>query len=146
MNFINVEVNSKRWLSLENLLNEEWKDIKDFEGIYQVSNYGRIKRLILHSGNKSGSYSKNKKTIKKPYIMNNGYYRVDLWKNNIRKACLVHNLVADAFLLKIKDKPIINHIDGNKLNNNINNLERCDYSENIIHAYNTGLRKRRKIK
>jgi len=70
---------------------------------------------------------------------NNGYFRIALSKDNKCKKFLVHRLVAEAFLPSIDNKKIINHKDGVKTNNHISNLEWCTYSENLRHAYNTGL-------
>ena len=101
-------------------MKELWHDIIGFDGFYQVSNLGRIK-------NKKGK-------ILKPYLQN-GYLRVGLYKDKKIKSIYIHRLVATAFIPKIKDKNIINHKDGNKLNNNVQNLEWCNYSENNQHAY-----------
>lgn len=101
-------------------MNELWHEILGFEGLYQVSNLGRIK-------NKKGMFLK-------PYLQN-GYLRVGLYKNKSIKSIYIHRLVATAFIPKIEDKNIINHKDGNKLNNNVQNLEWCNYSENNQHAY-----------
>ena len=91
-----------------------WKDISGYEGSYQVSNYGEVK-----------SFKYNQERILKPTINGSGYYHVILSKKGNRKTCRVHQLVAIAFL---DHKPnghelVINHIDRNKLNNYLNNLE-----------------------
>tara|TARA_R110000822_G_scaffold289292_1_gene410588 strand:- start:1 stop:513 length:513 start_codon:yes stop_codon:yes gene_type:complete len=83
-------------------------------------------------------FSNNTKAFLIPFN-NNGYLRVGLSKDNKHRKFLVHRLVAEAFLLKIDDKKIVNHKDGNKTNNHVSNLEWCTYSENLRHAYNTGL-------
>ena len=120
-------------------MQEIWKDIKGYEGLYQVSNLGRVKsleRYVNHSGNsKRIVYEK----ILKPVIDNTKYYVVSLWKNNIHKRVHIHRLVIETFILNIENKSFVNHIDGNKLNNCIDNLEWCTPQENNIHAYTIGL-------
>lgn len=108
---------------------EQWKDIKGYEGLYQVSNYGRVKR----------KYNNGKIRILKPISTNNGYLRVSLSKNSVNNTYFVHRLVAQAFILNPENKPEVNHIDGDKTNNKIENLEWCTRSENIQHAFYTGL-------
>lgn len=122
---------------------EIWKDLKGYENIYQVSNLGRVKSLSRYVYNGKGYYLKKEKICcqrqnKKGYLM------VDLVKhgNNISRPFLVHRLVAIAFIENIHSKPQINHIDGNKQNNNVENLEWCDNSQNQKHAYKLGLNKR----
>lgn len=106
---------------------EEWKDIPDYEGLYQASSLGNIKRenkiLKPHIGGKPHS--------------NRHYYTVCLCKNNIKKTLPVHRLVASAFYGK--SKLTVNHIDGNTFNNNIHNLEYCSLRENIQKGYANGL-------
>lgn len=96
---------------------EIWKDIEGYNGIYQISNLGRVKSL----GN-----TKNKKDkIIKPVKNNKGYLRVTLHKSNVITRMYVHRLVAIAFIPNINNYPQINHIDENKLNNCVDNLEWC---------------------
>lgn len=112
---------------------EIWKNIEDYEGFYQCSNYGRIKsldRIIIY---KDGiSYLKHGQIIK-PRKNKNGYFQVALNKNGKRKIKYVHKIIANTFLEKTG--MIVNHIDGNKENNNVTNLEWCSYSDNSLHAY-----------
>lgn len=110
---------------------EIWKDIPSYEGLYQASNYGNIKRL--HKDYRCKPYK-----ILKPQKSGN-YYTVTLSKNGISVQYTVHYLIAKTFILNVENKSQINHKDGNKLNNNVDNLEWCTQSENTIHAYNTGL-------
>lgn len=132
MKYENVKVNSEKWLSLNDLLNEEWKDIKKFEGLYQISNYGRVKSL----GNKSNH---RKEIILKANLSNKNYYKTCLHKNSIIKTFNVHRLVAEAFIENVFLKKEINHIDGNKKNNCVGNLEWVTRKENQIHAYKNKL-------
>lgn len=116
-------------------MQEIWKDIKGYEGLYQVSNLGRVKSLPRNTKNqyKNG-------IIKKNIILKNGYYFINLY-NNGSKLFTIHKLVAQAFIPNLKNKPCINHIDGNKQNNCVDNLEWCTYSENELHAFNKNLKK-----
>ena len=115
-------VRKKRWLIIE-----IWKDIKGYEGLYQVSNYGRIKTLI--NFNSKHSYSKKELKERKEKILKehecNGYLRVTLSKKQKSKHYRVHRLVAQAFIPNPENKPQINHKDNNRKNNNVNNLEWC---------------------
>lgn len=128
-------------------MQEIWKDIKGYEGLYQVSNLGNVKCLerILPTKNQYGicSTRKIKEKILNPYRRNakrgDNHLVVCLYKNNIKKLCFVHRLVAIAFISNSNNYPCINHIDGNPLNNNINNLEWCTIQMNTQHAYDIGL-------
>ena len=99
---------------------EEWKDIKGYEGIYQISNKGRVKSLKF-----------NKENILIPVKQNRGYLFVNLCKNGKVKKYLIHRLVAEAFLPNPDNSPQVNHKDENKLNNNVENLEWCSNEYNI---------------
>jgi hypothetical protein len=101
-----------------------WKDIPEYNGIYKISNTGEVK-----------SHSDKGIRILKPDLAK-GYLRVTLSKNNSQKRFMIHRLVAESFLPKINNKKYVNHIDGNKLNNDISNLEWCTASENEKHSYN----------
>ncbi len=119
-------------------MEEIWKDIEGYEGLYQVSNLGRVKSLERYQQNHS-KLQKVEEKIKIIHIKSNGYQFVQLYKNNIMKNLHIHRLVAQAFIPNPDNKPQINHIDGNKLNNNVTNLEWCTNSENGKHAYKLGL-------
>ena len=115
---------------------EIWKDIEGYEGLYQVSNLGRVKSIYGWCGNRFVKRTK----ILKLKINNKGYTKVYLYKNKKSKMFFVHRLVAMAFVPNPNNLPQVNHKDGNKLNNSIGNLEWCTCSENIKHAYKTGLK------
>lgn len=95
---------------------EEWKDIVGFDGKYMVSNFGRVKSKI----------------IMKPRVTKNGYLQIQLYLNGKHHPRYIHRLVAENFIGDISDREI-NHKDGNKKNNNINNLELVSHKENCIH-------------
>ena len=103
-----------------------------YEGLYQVSNLGRIKSLP-----RNGTILKER--ILKENLSNKGYYMVVLSKNNIPKKKLIHRIVAQTFIPNPYNKGTVNHIDGNKLNNKVENLEWCTIKENNIHARKNGL-------
>lgn len=120
-----------------NFTKEIWKDIKGYDGLYQISSFGRVKRtdrkITVNSPHK-GTYIKTwKGRILKP--ISGVYLRVDLCKKNKTKRVLIHRLVAETFLPNINSKPQVNHVDGNKHNNILSNLEWVSISENSIHAY-----------
>ena len=120
---------------------EIWKDIQGYEGLYQISNLGRIKsleRMIITSNNITKKISEK---ILKPCLRKNGYYSIVLQKNNKSKYYTIHRLVAKEFIPNPNNLPQVNHKDGNKLNNNINNLEWCTNSDNTQHGYDNKLYK-----
>lgn len=108
-------------------MQESWKDIKDFEGIYQISNLGRVKSLRTYNSFKKTYYYREK--ILKGKIDTNGYVMVCLCKGK-QKYVRVHRLVAEAFIPNPHNYPIINHKDENKQNNCVDNLEWCSYLYN----------------
>lgn len=109
-------------------MSEIWKDIPDYEDIYQVSNFGRVRNVI-------------KGTIKKQVVSKTGYWVVNLWKNNISKVYKVHRLIAEAFIPNPEGKNEVNHIDLVKTNNMISNLEWTTHKENMQHAKKMGAMK-----
>lgn len=126
-------------------MNEIWKDISGFQGCYQVSNLGRIKSIDRYvKCGKNGTKFQKGKVIKQS-VNKYGYCQVRLSNGRKNKfSYTVHRLVAIAFIQnEIKYKQV-NHIDGNKKNNNVDNLEWCNNSYNQIHAYKTGLQDRSK--
>lgn len=112
---------------VEDFSHEIWRDVVNYEGLYQVSNFGRVKsfygigeNLLTPSANKSG------------------YQYVVLTKNKVRKSCKVHTLVACAFLVNLENKPAVHHRDGNRSNNRVDNLEWVTYRENSAYAVQMG--------
>lgn len=106
-------------------MDEIWEDKKDYEGHYQVSNFGRVKSIKF-----------GKERILKQHIRG-GYYSVGLSKNGIVKTYLVHRLVAEAFLDNPDNLPYVNHKDECKTNNNVDNLEWCTHEYNINYGTRT---------
>jgi hypothetical protein len=107
-------------------MEEIWKDIAGYEGVYKVSNYGNV---YSFKSNKNLSHSYN----------TYGYAHVGLVKNGKHKVVMVHRLLAIAFIPNPNNLPVINHKDGNKLNNSIDNLEWCTRAYNNRHARENGL-------
>ena len=109
-------------------MEEEWRDIRSYEGLYQVSNLGNVKSFNNRIKNK------NPMILKQTIDRKNGYLTVSLSKNGKKKIHRVHKLVASIFIDNPNNYPVINHKDGNKLNNCVDNLEWCTYKQNIIHS------------
>lgn len=103
-------------------MGEVWRDIKEYEGLYQVSNWGNVRSLNY---NKTGKIQ-----ILKTIINNSGYTQVGLHKEGIMKLCTIHRLVAEAFIPNPNQYPIVNHKDYIKSNNTSDNLEWCSYEYN----------------
>lgn len=121
-------------------MSETWKDVVGYEGIYEVSNLGKVR---THKDKTTYTKRHGVRRWKQRFLKNrtpNGRdVRVTLWKNGKLKDFLVHRLVGFAFIPTIKGKECINHIDGNPKNNCVENLEWCNHSENNNHAFETGL-------
>jgi hypothetical protein len=114
---------------------EIWKSIKNYEGIYEASNLGRIKslkRVVLNNGSYSGSVTKNE-LILKQHKNKYGYYVVTLQKNKIRTHKSVHRIIAETFIDNINNYNEVNHKNFDKSDNKIENLEWCNRSQNINH-------------
>lgn len=120
-------------------MKEIWRDIKGYEGLYQVSNLGRVKSLprFRQSHYKGGYYSKTR--IMRGEVTFNGYARVGLTKDNKTRKVRIHRLVAETFIDNPHNLEQVNHIDGNKNNNKVNNLEWVNRSQNMKHAYKNNL-------
>jgi len=99
---------------------EEWREIEGYPG-YMISNHGRVWSCKL------------KRVLESP-ISKDGYYRIGLWRNQVCKKFFVHRLVANAFIPNPDNKPVINHLDGNKLNNLYTNLDWDTVAGNNRHS------------
>ena len=120
----------------------EWKEIKGYEGYYEVSTKGKIRsvnRII-----KKGDVFISRKSQEMKTFLTRGYERVSLNKEGIRRKFLVHRLVAETFIPNPDNKKEVNHKDGDKSNNSIDNLEWVTKLENMRHAENNKLIKRNK--
>lgn len=107
---------------------EIWKDVVGYEGKYMVSNLGRVKSV-------------KKDLILTPKNNHDGYLRIQLWNKNKVEFVSIHRLVAMAFIPNIDNKPFVNHINGTKNDNRVENLEWVTQSENINHSWQIGLSK-----
>lgn len=120
-------------------MKEIWKDVRNYEGFYQISNKGNVKsvqRKVVYSDGRVFNYPEK---ILKPSPDTKGYLGVGLNRNGTAKPKRVHRLVAEAFLNKPEGLMSVNHIDGVKTNNNLSNLEWVTYSENTKKGYELGL-------
>jgi hypothetical protein len=118
---------------------EIWKDIEEYEEIYQISNFGKVKSKDFFRNGKSGYLKKYKGKLLKGHINNLGYLCFDLYKDGFRKNIKSHSLVAFHFVHGYKKGLWVNHVDGNKQNNHFSNLEWCTAKQNSIHAFDTRL-------
>lgn len=132
--------------TVEELNNEIWLDVQGFEGIYQVSNLGRVKALpkvVLYNDGRKRHYLEKVLNV---YVNTRGYMYVDLYKDKVKKHYLVHRLVADAFLDNKQNLPQVNHIDEDKFNNRASNLEYCTAEYNCNYGTrNARWKKTRKL-
>lgn len=129
---------------MKTTVNEIWLPVKGYEGYYEVSNLGNIRSLDQIQRRSNGFaictfYIKGR--ILKPYCTGRkeGYLTIDARKNGTSKNLKIHRIVAEAFIPNPKNKPVVNHIDGNKHNNRVENLEWCSIAENSAHASKHGL-------
>lgn len=122
-------------------MNEIWKDINGFEGFYQVNNYGTIRSIDRYVNHPKGGKKIARGKITNQYIGTHGYYIVVINKDGKTFTKTVHRLMAIAFLDNPENKREVNHKDGNKLNNNLSNLEWNTSSENRQHAFDNDLQK-----
>jgi hypothetical protein len=139
----NTSMRDPSKLQNELIAEELWKDVVGYEGLYQCSNIGRVRSLdkVIHTNNQHGSCSKWKKGKQlKQYDNQHGYLVAHL-HNGKPKTIAVHRIIALAFIPNTDNKSEVNHIDGDKTNNKISNLEWNTRSENQKHAFATGLNK-----
>lgn len=119
---------------------EIWKDIVGFEGYYKISSFGRVQsceRIVPRITNcypNKWPFIKIKARLLKGHVNQDGYLVFNLCKNEIKKGFMAHRLVASAFLSKLAYHSEVNHIDANKKNNRLSNLEWCSHLENMQHA------------
>ena len=115
---------------------EEWRDIEGFDGFYQVSNTGKVR-----SKGRDHCREEGKWFLRALHTNHDGYYKVRLVAQGKDVTCRVHTLVANAFIPNPNNLETVNHKDGNKTNNNVDNLEWADRHYQMIHAYKHGLKK-----
>lgn len=122
-------------------MNEKWKDVVGYEGKYEVSDKGNIRSVKRTITRSNGHKYWIKSTILRTSIHCSGYEIVTLYNNCKSETKRVHRLVAEAFHSNKDNKKCVNHKDGNKINNKLENLEWVTHSENLNHAYENKLRK-----
>ena len=118
---------------------ERWSDIKSYEGMYLISDHGRVLSLSRKIKRKCGDYISKTFELKQS-MSTTGYYKVDLKRNGIREIFKVHRLVATYFVANPYEYGQVNHIDGNPLNNHFSNLEWVTQQQNAQHAVMVGLK------
>lgn len=116
---------------------EVWKDVKGYEGRYQISNRGRVKSLPIDEK----FCKRTEEVIMRTFTCGSGYQEVIFTSRRKRKPMLIHRMVAEAFIANPDEKKEVNHKDGNKMNNDVTNLEWVTPSENIRHSYDVLLNK-----
>lgn len=126
--------------SVDNLEGEVWKDVVGWEDSYEVSNLGRIRTKNRLRKGKNDSDAQVSVHIKESYIDADGYERISLYQDSKTKLAGVHRLVAEAFIPNPDNLPQVNHIDGDKSNNNSNNLQWVTNEQNIRHSIEKGSR------
>lgn len=119
---------------------EEWRDVDGWNGCYLISNFGRVKSVRPITSKRSKHGGRKLVRLVKPYKNPGGYLVAGMKVHSRRDPKHVHVLVAKAFIDNPENKRTVNHIDGNKLNNHVSNLEWATHGENHFHAYETGLR------
>lgn len=121
------------------IMEEIWKEVPNFNGIYFASNTGIVKSVDHLCKAKNGKQRTQIGRILKPSICKKGYFQISLSLNGVRLHTSIHRAVALAFIPNPNNLPQVNHKDGNKLNNNLNNLEWCTNQENQVHAVKNNL-------
>lgn len=123
---------------------EIWVPIKGYDGIYEISNIGNVKSLPKKWVSGHSTVRSHTGKIIKPTNNQHGYLYVSLSNGEFKKTFKIHRLVAMAFIPQIENKNIVNHKNGIKTDNSVDNLEWVNSSENMIHAVKTGLTNPRK--
>lgn len=131
-NLIRIKTKNKE----ECIIKEIWKDIKDYEGLYQVSNFGNVRSLNRHITRSDGVKYFKKGRLLVQAVNNDGYHTIKLCKKGKQKTTRIHQLVAQEFLTKPNDGRVyeVNHIDCNRTNNRLDNLEYLTHYENIKYS------------
>lgn len=118
---------------------ETWKDVKGFEGKYQVSNFGNVRSIPRKVKGTNGKIQNRKGVLKKFRKDKNGYLTVNFYTRKGNRSKKVHRLVAETFIENTNNHKEVNHIDGDKINNHVKNLEWTDRQGNINHSVKKGL-------
>lgn len=134
---LNSECDKPSGLGFNFMEQEIWKPIYGFDGLYEISSLCRVRSFI--EGTNKGSRKRKEPKILNPTIGGTGYYLFHCYKDGKRKTQKLHREFAKAFIPNPLNLPLINHIDGDKLNNNKYNLEWCDTLHNVRHAFKIGL-------
>lgn len=121
----------------------EWRAVCGWEGVYEVSSGGQVRRVLASPGTRAGYVLRGRLSTAKTDSWRTRYLKVALTLDGTRADTPIHHLVAAAFLGQRPDGYEINHKDGNPQNNAASNLEYVTHSENIKHAWSTGLRRRK---
>lgn len=121
-------------------MNEIWRDVKGYEGLYQVSSLGNVRSLDRYKENNRGRYLQKGRILRKSYDKD-GYSMVGLYKNGKSCSKKVHRLVAQTFIPNPKNKPTVNHKNGIRDDDRVSNLEWATMSENQLHAFRVLKRK-----
>jgi len=133
---------SANFKDMTNIQEEIWKDVIGFEGLYEVSNNGRVRSLPREFIKSDGTWMRTRGTVIHQNTTHDGYAQIILLKNGRKHTKKAHRYVAIKFIENPNNLPQVNHIDGNKKNNHVSNLEWCDGKHNQQHAVRTGLRKK----
>lgn len=123
-----------------------WKPVVGYEGLYEVSDDGKVRSVDRIVHDTKGRYTGIKKRLRGVEMktpISNGYPVVNIHRDSVSNVVPVHVLVAEAFIPNPNNYPTVNHIDGDKTNNHVENLEWASYAQNNVHALKTGLRKPR---